>query len=52
MKKRIVKRAAIAILALIVILNVLDVKNKIVIPVEHATSLSWDKDSYWAYPCN
>ena len=44
------KKIAIGILVLILILNLIDVKRKIIIPVENAKQLSWDKASYWHYP--
>lgn len=50
MKKRVLKRIAIGLLVLTVILNLLDTWGKITIPVENATSIMWDKSSYWAYP--
>ncbi len=43
-------KIAISVLLLIGILNLMDAYKKIIIPVENATSINWDNDSYWHYP--
>jgi murein DD-endopeptidase MepM/ murein hydrolase activator NlpD len=50
MKKKVIKRITIGLLALIVILNLLDTRAKISIPVENGTPAMWDRGSYWTYP--
>lgn len=47
---KIAKRITAISMLLILILNLLDAKKKIIVPVENATEANWDKDSYWYYP--
>ena len=50
MKYKALKITLIVVVVIIVLLNLFDNRKKIIIPVEGATYLNWDNDSYWYYP--